>query len=71
MQASLLFLLTPFIPDKRASGSSGAIILGLCPTHAVSSQAYCSKDNYLGDPPEGFKRNSFQFRAGVNYSLKL
>jgi hypothetical protein len=29
-----------------------------------------STDNYLGDPPQGFKRNSFQFTAGVTYSLK-
>jgi hypothetical protein len=27
-------------------------------------------DNYLGDPPEGFLRNSFQFTAGVTYTLK-
>jgi Protein of unknown function, DUF481 len=29
-----------------------------------------STDNYLGDPPQGFKRNSFQFTAGITYSLK-
>jgi hypothetical protein len=29
-----------------------------------------STDNYLGDPPEGFHRNSFQFTAGVTYVLK-
>jgi hypothetical protein len=29
-----------------------------------------STDNYLGDPPQGFKRNSFQFTAGVTYTLK-
>ena len=29
-----------------------------------------STDNYLGDPPQGFKRNSFQFTAGITYALK-
>jgi hypothetical protein len=27
-------------------------------------------DNYLGDPPEGFLRNTFQFISGVTYTLK-
>ena len=29
-----------------------------------------STDNYLGDPPEGFHRNSFQFTSGITYVLK-
>jgi hypothetical protein len=29
-----------------------------------------STDNYLGDPPEGFHRNSFQFTSGVTYVIK-
>jgi hypothetical protein len=27
-------------------------------------------DNFLNDPPPGFKKNSFQFTAGVTYSIK-
>jgi Protein of unknown function, DUF481 len=27
-------------------------------------------DNYLGDPPEGFLRNTFQLTTGVTYTLK-
>jgi hypothetical protein len=27
-------------------------------------------DNYLGDPPEGFLRNTFQFTSGITYTLK-
>jgi hypothetical protein len=27
-------------------------------------------DNYLGDPPEGFLRNTFQFTTGITYTLK-
>jgi hypothetical protein len=27
-------------------------------------------DNFLNDPPPGFKKNSFQFTAGATYSLK-
>lgn len=27
-------------------------------------------DNFLNDPPPGFKKNSFQFTAGVTYSFK-
>jgi hypothetical protein len=29
-----------------------------------------STDNYLGDPPEGYLRNTFQFTAGATYTLK-
>jgi hypothetical protein len=29
-----------------------------------------STDNYLGDPPKGFHRNSFQFTAGITYVVK-
>ncbi len=29
-----------------------------------------STDNYLGDPPQGFHRNSFQFTSGVTYVFK-
>jgi Protein of unknown function, DUF481 len=27
-------------------------------------------DNFLNDPPPSFKKNSFQFTAGVSYSIK-
>jgi hypothetical protein len=27
-------------------------------------------DNYLGDPPQGFQRNTFQFTSGISYTLK-
>ena len=26
-----------------------------------------STDNYLGDPPAGYQRNTFQFTAGITY----
>jgi hypothetical protein len=29
-----------------------------------------STDNYLGDPPEGYLRNTFQFTAGITYVVK-
>ena len=29
-----------------------------------------STDNYLGDPPQGFRRNSFQFTTGITYVVK-
>jgi hypothetical protein len=29
-----------------------------------------STDNYLGDPAQGYRRNSFQFTAGVTYVVK-
>lgn len=29
-----------------------------------------STDNYLGDPPQGFLRNTFQFTAGITYTVK-
>jgi hypothetical protein len=27
-------------------------------------------DNFLNDPPPGFKKNSFQFTAGATYSFQ-
>lgn len=27
-------------------------------------------DNYLGDPPQGFRRNTFQFTTGFSYAFK-
>ncbi len=29
-----------------------------------------STDNYLGDPPAGYQRNTFQFTAGISYVVK-
>jgi hypothetical protein len=29
-----------------------------------------STDNYLGDPPQGFRRNTFQFTTGITYVVK-
>lgn len=29
-----------------------------------------TQDNYLNDPPAGFKNNTFQFTAGLSYALK-
>jgi hypothetical protein len=29
-----------------------------------------SLDTFLNDPPPGFRKNSFQFTAGLTYALK-
>jgi hypothetical protein len=40
------------------------------PVYKKLSFSLSSTDNYLGDPPQGYLRNSFQFTAGMTYTLK-
>jgi hypothetical protein len=61
--------LTPAFNVVQAySGVANANLL--FPVYKKLNFTLSSTDNYLGDPPQGFKRNSFQFTAGVTYSLK-
>ncbi len=61
--------LTPAFNVVQAySGVANANLL--FPVYKKLNFALSSTDNYLGNPPQGFKRNSFQFTAGVTYSLK-
>jgi hypothetical protein len=40
------------------------------PVYKRLSLAINSVDAFLNDPPPGFKKNSFQFTAGVTYTLR-
>jgi hypothetical protein len=42
----------------------------LFPVYKKLNFSLSSTDNYLGDPPEGYLRNTFQFTAGVTYTVK-
>ena len=61
--------LTPaFNVVKAYSGVANANLI--FPVYKKLNFTVSSTDNYLGDPAEGFKRNSFQFTSGVTYTLK-
>jgi hypothetical protein len=53
---------------KAYSGVANANLI--FPVYKKLNFTVSSTDNYLGDPAEGFKRNSFQFTSGVTYTLK-
>jgi hypothetical protein len=42
----------------------------LFPLYKKLNFSVTSTDNYLGDPPQGYQRNTFQFTTGVTYMLK-
>jgi hypothetical protein len=42
----------------------------LFPTYKRLGFTVGTQDNYLNDPAAGSKKNSFQFTAGLTYSLK-
>jgi hypothetical protein len=42
----------------------------LFPVYKKLNFTLASTDNYLGDPPNGYMRNTFQFTAGVTYVVK-
>src|SRR6201996_7597870 len=61
--------LTPafnIVQAYSAVGSAGFVF----PVYKKFNFTVSSTDNYLGDPPEGFHRNSFQFTSGVTYVFK-
>jgi hypothetical protein len=61
--------LTPTFNVVRAySGVANANFV--FPVYKKLNFTLSSTDNYLGDPPEGFRRNTFQFTAGITYVLK-
>ena len=61
-----------FIPafnDTDAYSADLGVGLTL-PTYKRLSISLSSSDNYLDNPPAGFKKNSFQFITGVTYTLR-
>jgi hypothetical protein len=55
--------------NTRAYSAVGTAGLAL-PVYKRLSLAVNSADTFLNDPPPGFKKNSFQFTAGVTYTLR-
>ncbi len=53
---------------KAYSGVAGAGFV--FPVYKNLNFSVTTTDNYLGDPPEGFLRNTFQFTTGITYTLK-
>jgi hypothetical protein len=60
---------TPAWNDTSAYFGTGTVSLTL-PVHKRLSVALASTDTFLNDPPPGFRKNSFQFTAGLTYALK-
>lgn len=63
------FSATPAWNDTNAYFATASASLTL-PVHKRFSMALTSADTFLNDPPPGFRKNSFQFTAGLTYALK-
>lgn len=53
---------------KAYSGVAGVGFV--FPVYKNLNFSVTTTDNYLGDPPEGFQRNTFQLTTGITYTLK-
>jgi len=60
---------TPAWNNTSAYFATGSIGLAL-PVRKRLSASFNLIDNFLNDPPAGFKKNSFQITAGLTYALK-
>ncbi len=60
---------TPAFNDTSAYFGTGGLTLTL-PVHKRLGVSLGALDTFLNDPPPGFKKNSFQFTAGLTYALK-
>jgi hypothetical protein len=60
---------TPAWNNTNAYFGTGGVSLAL-PVHKRLSVALGALDTFLNDPPPTFKKNSFQFTAGLTYALK-
>jgi hypothetical protein len=58
-------------PAGQPSAWSAQIIAGLLfPVYKNLGFTVGSQDNFVNNPPFGYKKNTFQFTAGVTYTLK-
>jgi hypothetical protein len=58
-------------PAHQPSAWSAQIIAGLVfPVYKNLGFTLGSQDNFVNNPPFGYKKNTFQFTAGVTYALK-
>jgi hypothetical protein len=62
-------IFNPALNNTNAfSGNANALLT--LPLYKRISSSVGIGDSYLHDPPAGFKKNSFQFTAGLTYSVK-
>jgi hypothetical protein len=60
-----------YTPAGQPSAFSAQIIAALLfPVYKNLGFTLGSQDNFVNNPPLGYKKNTFQFTAGVTYSLK-
>jgi Protein of unknown function, DUF481 len=58
-------------PSGQPSAWSAQIIAGLLfPVYKNLGFTFGSQDNFVNNPPFGYKKNTFQLTAGLTYSLK-
>jgi uncharacterized protein DUF481 len=58
-------------PEGRPSAFSAQILAGLLfPVYKNLGFTLGSQDNFVNNPPFGYKKNTFQFTAGLTYTLK-
>jgi hypothetical protein len=58
-------------PAGQPSALSAQIIAGLLfPVYKNLGFTLTTQDNFVNNPPLGYKKNTFQFAAGVTYTLK-
>jgi hypothetical protein len=55
--------------DTSASAASGSASLNI-PVYKRLTFTTAVSDNFLNNPPPGFKKNSFQFTTGLTYTLR-
>jgi len=60
---------TPAFNNSSAFFATGSMTLAF-PVHKRLGLSLTTLDTFLNDPPPGFKKNSFQFSAGLTYALK-
>jgi hypothetical protein len=62
-------ILNPTLNNTNAFTGTASALLTL-PLYKRINSSLGITDGYLHDPPAGFKKNSFQFTAGLTYSIK-
>ena len=55
--------------NKQSAFSSSGETKLIMPLYKKLNFTVSTTDNFLNDPPPGFRKNSFQFVTGVTYAL--
>ena len=62
-------IIDPAINNANALSATASGLLTMPVYKRVNSSLGVS-DSYLHDPPPGFRKNSFQFTAGLTYAIQ-